>query len=255
MVSIDQPTCFDSSKVAVAVSSVSDGQMQHGLDYQNNEVTKNRQAFFSNAAVVPKKTVLVGITYSSKNTYDKIVEVDKLTKDLAQPTHQVEPADCLITTRSQVSLLLPIADCVGTVLYDKTNNVLALAHLGRHSSIAQLAKKVVQHLQVSFGTKPSDIVVWMAPSIQSSHYILSSADFAVNNPDWHGYFKRLPEGYSLDLQGYNKQLLLNQGVLENNINISPSNTASNPEYWSHFTQTTIKQQQAPPRFAVVAMLQ
>ena len=75
------------------------------------------------------------IIYDEAQRYDLIVEVGE--NDTCKHIDEVH-ADALVTESPNVGLMLPIADCVGTVIYDPVQRRLALVHLGRHSTVAGL---------------------------------------------------------------------------------------------------------------------
>ncbi|MDQ5913381.1 MAG: purine-nucleoside/S-methyl-5-thioadenosine phosphorylase / adenosine deaminase [Patescibacteria group bacterium] len=253
MIKADQPDCFPQNVVA-NVSSVADGQMQLGWSESQDEVVESRRRFLAECDIDIKQTVLLRVRYGDELTYDVIEEVG--TEHGAQGMYALEggPTDCLITNQKEVALFLPIADCVATVVHDPIHNVLALVHLGRHSTVANLAEKLVTYLLKVYNTDPKDLIIWMAPSLQKQSHILQYADFANNNLDWQPYCTRLANGFLLDMQGYNHSRFIAMGVPSENITISSVDTGTNSNYWSHYTETTIRGHEAPPRFAVVCMM-
>lgn len=253
MIQADQPDCFPQNVIA-SVSALEDGQMQLGWSQPQNEVVENRRRFLSECGIDIKQTVLLRVRYGDELTYDVIEEVGA--EHCARGMYNLEggPTDCLITNQPEVALFLPIADCVATVVHDPIQNVLALAHLGRHSTVANLAEKLVRHLAQTHNTDPKDLIIWMAPSLQKQSHILQYADFANNNLDWQPYCTKLANGFSLDMQGYNHSRFTSMGVPTENITISSADTGQNSNYWSHYTETTIQGHEAPPRFAVVCMM-
>lgn len=254
MIQADQPTCFDDTVVA-KVSSQADGQMQLGWKESDEVVIENRKRFLAASGLAIDALTLVRVKYHDEATYDLIRVADQSWRGAGAFSHdKVLPADCLVTTTPGVALFLPIADCVGTVVHDPRQGVLALAHLGRHSSVAKVPTKLVTFLEQQYQSKPEDLIVWMAPSIKGQHYLLERADFAADDPDWRGFCQEAEGGFLLDLQGYNTQLFSKSGVPKQAVHVSPVNTATDREYWSHYTERTIKGRNAPPRFAVVCAL-
>lgn len=254
MIKADQPVCFPDAVVA-SVSSEADGQMQHGWKESDKKVTKNRKKFLGKHKLGLDDATLVRVQYADNATYDVIREITPDEKGIGMQEKAGDVADCLITTIPGTTLFLPIADCIGTVVYDPAHQVLAVAHLGRHSTIASLAGKLIGYLQKQHNSDPTDLIVWMAPSIHAPHYVLEQADFAKGKPRWQAYCTAVEGGYSLDMQGYNQNQFEVAGVPANNIHISPVDTATNPEYWSHYTETTLNKKSPPPRFALIAALQ
>lgn len=253
MIQKDQPACFD-SHVLAAVSSSQDGQMQLGWDEPEAEVMQNRRRFLAAVGLIPEQTVLVRVRYHKDATYDVIRAVHEADQSQNMFQAEGELADCLVTATPGVALFLPVADCIGTIVYDAKHRVLALAHLGRHSTLAQLPEKLVSYLAANYQSNPEDLKIWMSPSIQAPHYVLKTADFAKNNPVWQPYCTAVEGGFSLDMQGYNQSRFIAAGTQPENIILSDVDTATDPTYWSHYTETTARGSAPPPRFAVACML-
>lgn len=253
MIKADQPTIFD-DEIICGVSSVEDGQMILGKAEPDSSVIDNRQSFLEKLGLSLERTTLVKVSYSDNATYDKIKLVSS--KDGGWGMQEIvdEGSDCLVTSTTGLALFVPVADCGATVVYDPKNQVLALAHLGRHSTIAGLAKKLTNYLVKNFQTNPADLKVWISPSISPKSYILKYADFAKDKQEWTDYCKKVDGGYSLDNAGFNKSQFVSTGVKPENIQISDVDTAVNSNYWSHQTEVSVNKRPAPPRFAVVACL-
>lgn len=253
MIQADQPHCLESTVIA-AVSSKDDGQMQLGWNEPPDVVIKNRSVFLDSVGLSVDEAVLVRIQYGKGKSYDLIHGVGKA--QLGQGMRELDgiAVDCLVTTMPGVALFLPVADCIATIVHDPVRGVLALAHLGRHSTVANLAEKLVGYLEDQCQSNPADLIVWMSPSIQMPDYILKQADFALENPAWQPYCTPLTGGFSLDMQGYNQSRFTAAGVQPENITISSINTAKDSNYWSHYTERTVKNKPAPPRFGVVCSL-
>lgn len=228
MICADQPTCFPED-VLVRVSSKDEGTvLDRAVGVHNPSIVTNRTRLCDDCGISYGDVVYQRILYDERQTYDLIERVD----EQATCKHVDEiHADALITTERGVGLMLPIADCVATVLYDPATKQLALAHLGRHSTIAKLMVKTIDEL-VRGGAREQDLIIWMAPSIKASHYRLEYFDHT-DDADWQAYAERREDGIYLDLQGYNRAAAITRGVLPTHINESPVNTATNDAYFSH----------------------
>lgn len=243
MIIKDQPTCFPEN-VLVAVSSVEDGTMlDRVMGVHDGSTVSNRTEFCKKIGIDYGDVVFQRIVYSDDRTYELICEVDE--GSTAKMTSEVV-ADALVVGKNNVGLMLPVADCVATVLYDKSRNVLSLLHLGRHSTLTPLLARVIEKFK-NEGSKAEDLIVWMSPNAHASHYVMEYFDHA-DDPDWKEYCIKESDGYHLDLQGFNKSVCLKQGILEKNIHTSPINTVTSPDYFSHSAGDT------KGRFVVVAML-
>lgn len=240
MISSDQPTCFPSSLI-VSVSSRDDGTVLDRTlpNIHESNIVENRQKFCAKAGVDYERCVYQIIRYDDQSTYDVIKVVDA-------PSTRGVYADVLYTEMPGIGLFLPIADCVGTVIYDPVRRALALAHIGRHASIAKTMNEAIGRF-IENGSNPADLTIWMAPSVAQTDYRMEYFDH-IDDPDWQGFAESRDDGVYLDMTGYNRNLAQNCGVPSANIHISPVNTARDPNYFSH------SQGDTNGRFAVLAMM-
>jgi len=240
MIAADQPTSSP-PELLVAVSSREDGTMldrslgdRHALG-----IVANRKAFCTEAGINYENCVYQIISYAPEATYDVITEVVK-------PNMLGIAADVLYTERPGIGLFLPIADCVGTIIYDPNRKALALAHLGRHASLADTITKTIEFFARK-GSDPQDLHIWMAPSVKQQSYRMEYFDKAAD-PTWKEYCLKKSDGFYLDMQGYNQSRAITAGVSASNIVVSPVDTATNKHYFSH------SQGDREGRFAVIAQL-
>lgn len=243
MIHADQPTCFPDD-IIIALSSKNDSTMlNRSVDMHDPSVIKARELFCNHIGVRYSDTVYQEIEYGHEQTYELLVEVsDKNTTQHLPGVH----ADALFTSERGVGLFLPVADCVATVVYDPKAHMLALLHLGRHSTLTSLVGNTVEHF-VTRGSDPEDILVWMSPSAGRESYRLDWFDYA-DNPDWQGYYTKNEKGYFLDLAGYNAQRFIESGISPANITVSSVDTVRDPNYFSHMTGDVTG------RIAVLAMM-
>ena len=243
MISSDQPNCFDSSILA-AVSSKADGTMlDRTKDFHEEGALSNRHLFCNKAGANYDSYVYQLVTYKDDDSYDKITEVG------ATDTTKFKPevhGDGLFTSEAGVGLFLPVADCVATIVYDPKKKHLALLHLGRHATYANLSTCAIKYFKDK-GSRPEDLLVWMSPSAGPASYLLEWFD-RENDPAWQGFYKKTETGYYLDLAGYNEARFKQAGVLENHIYKSSVDTMTDDNYFSH------KGGDTNGRIAVVAMI-
>jgi len=243
MISQDQPTCFPDD-ILVAVSSKSSGTMlDRAIGIHDGSIVSNRTKFCDRIGVSYGDAVYQRIIYGDNRSYDLICEVDD--GSTTKYTSEVV-ADALFTKSKNVALMLPVADCVATVIYDPVNRSLALVHLGRHSTVVNLLERVIDKFTHE-GSDPRSLIVWMSPSAQSPDYVMEYFDQA-DEPAWQNFCQRSEQGIQLDLQGYNANICLQAGLLHQNIHTSSINTITSGNYFSHFTGD------AHGRFAVVAVM-
>lgn len=243
MIVNDQPTCFPDN-VLVKFSSKNDGTvLDRAVGVHNPSVVTNRTRFCDALGVSYGDVVFQRIVYDNHQTYEEVARVNE--RDTTKRISEVA-ADALYTTTKNIGLLLPVADCIATVFYDPIRGALAVAHLGRHSSLAGLIDKLLD-VFVTDGSNLAELVVWMSPHAQKQSYALDFFTYE-NEPDWQDFFKIRDGKYYLDMAGHNKATMIRRGVTEANIHISPIDTVNDENYFAHSAGDTTG------RMALLAMM-
>ena len=242
MIAADQPVCFPSD-LLVAVSSKDDGTMLNRIRGRHvAEVLENRRRFCDQIGITYDEVIYHVISYDQAQTFDNIAEVTET--DTVKYNNEGIFADALYTEAAGVGLFLPVADCIATVIYDPKRRALMLAHLGRHSTVAQLMTQAVKYF-VERSSRAKDLQIWMSPSITQKNYRMDYFDH-VDNTKWRNFCHQTADGIYLDMQGFNRSLAVQSGVPSDNIFISSIDTADDPNYFSHSAGDT------GGRFAVLA---
>ena len=244
MIAADQPTCFPSD-LLVAVSSKNDGTMLNRIRGRHvAEVLDNRRRFCDQIGINYDDVVYHVISYDQGQTFDAIADVTEV--DTVKYNNEGIFADALYTEAAGVGLFLPVADCIATAIYDPKRRALMLAHLGRHSTVAQLMTRAVKYF-VGRSSQANDLQIWMSPSITQKNYRMDYFNHT-NDTNWHNFCRQTADGIYLDMQGFNRSLAIQAGVPGRNIFISPIDTTDNPNYFSHSSGDI------GGRFAVVACM-
>lgn len=229
MIAVDQPTIFGSA-VNAAISSKSDGNMKFGIG-SDADTEKNRREFLRGVGLDIARTTLVGVTYDTDNFAKyRTVSADEKGAGMTAGS-EVAHADALATDQPGHALFLPLADCVGIILYDPIHRILMVSHVGRHSAEIDGARRSVKHLSAQFGTGPTDLKVWLSPGVGKATYPL------------HRFGGR-------GLQEVIMGQLQMDGVKKENIEASGIDTAESTDYYSH--SQYLKGNDDYGRFAIVA---
>lgn len=255
MIAADQPKIFPDDVLA-AVSSNSNGTIRHPT--LDPFASGNIRKWCGELGVEIGQTVGVYITYGDDHTYRTIVDVEEpLSREGCATPDGWQKADALVTNVPGIGLLLPIADCNAVTIYDPTNHVIALAHLGWHATVNNLARELISHLVKTYGSRPADLLISFSPSIRRESYVFETLDMT-DDTTWHiePYATKRQDGkYEIDLVAYNVDQLVDRGVTRDHIEISPVNTATSEHYYSHFMRHQLGQTpKTTNRFAVVAMM-
>lgn len=231
MIAADQPTIFG-EKVIAAVSSIHDGNLKFGVLEDDTQVTANRRAFLEKVGIDISRTTLVSLTYDTDD-FAKYYAVEEDDKQAGMLVKGERYADALLTSRAGHALFLPIADCVGVILFDAERQLLMVSHIGRHSLEIEGALKSVQFMQ-QHGANPTSIKAWLSPAVGKATYPLH----ALGGRSLHEVIT---------------EQLLKAGVKTENIEVSKVDTAISENYYSH-SQFLKGSETEPGRFAIVAMM-
>lgn len=240
MIADDQPQNIPEG-LCIGVSSRSDGTMRGRLSagIHSKKAIDNRWTFCGTVGCRFDECVYLRVNYLPESKYDII-------ENVTRPNGDGVRADILYTETIGLGLFLTVADCTATAVYDPVRRAVALAHLGRHSTMVDAMRKTIEYFTAR-GSKASDLQIWMAPSVQQQSYRMEYFDLA-SEPAWQDYCDARDGGFYLDLPGFNKQQAINCGVKAANIAVSPVDTATSPDYYSH------SQGDTDERFAMVVQM-
>ncbi len=148
--------------------------------------------------------------------------------------NKIENCDGIITNKSNIPLMVMVADCIPVLIFDKEKKVIGAIHAGRNGTFKQITKKAINLMIKEFDSNPDDILVTLGPSIHSCCYEVGEdlADIAQKSFGENYIIKRDNRFY-LDLQTLNFDQLKSVGVKEQNIEISPICTSCNKNYFSY----------------------
>ena len=162
--------------------------------------------------------------------------------------------DASITNAANMLLTVQAADCVPILLVDPKKRAVAAIHAGWRGTLARIAAKTVGRMQQEFGSKPSDLLAAIGPSIGQCCYEVGvelvtkfTAQFADaaeyfdeprtgDEPDPIQWLNMKPPGHQpppknvhLDLRKANVSQLKAAGIRAANICVSDLCTACNTD--------------------------
>jgi copper oxidase (laccase) domain-containing protein len=219
--------------IVIAVSVVDDGTMKKVGHADPEQVDENRIAWLGRHGVDIKQTVLVSLDYATDD-FCHYSFVDQTMTGDGMTRRSTMTNDALATHASHVALFLPLADCVGAVLYDPMTKILMLSHLGRHNLEQHGGQKSVEYLAKEHTVDPKNLLVWLSPSAGKENYPLFNFDHT-------------------SLQQVTIEQMLAAGVYKENITPSNIDTTKCQEYFSH-SEYKKGHRQTDGRFAVLAMI-
>ena len=162
---------------AILISTRQDGTMK-GED--RVAVLHNRRQFLEMHGHNPSRSTIVRLNYEGSDYCRYQLVEDAQHGDGV--THEMGAiSDALLTNNPEVSLFLPLADCVGVVLYDEAGEWLMVSHLGRHNLEQDGGRKSAEYFVSETGVPASRIKVYMTPAAGKINYPL----FAFSNRSLH----------------------------------------------------------------------
>lgn len=213
-------------------STTADGTMRSiNADYTSAQ--NNRAAFVKKCGINPASVTLHTLSYGGKDYCRYKLLNDKQLGDGIVRDSTID-ADAVVVTQHHHGILLPLADCVGAVIYEPMMNILMVSHLGRHNLEQFGGAKCIQYLIDTFKIDASRLTVQLSPSASSNNYPL----FAFNNRS---------------LQEVAIEQLLDAGVKLANITPSPIDTTVDTNLFSH-SEFLKGNRNSDGRFAIVATL-
>ncbi len=156
--------------------------------------------------------------------------------------------DGMITDTEGIVLVTLYADCVPLYFVDPVHRAIGLSHSGWRGTVNRMGAVTIKAMQDNFGTRPSDLICAIGPSICMDCYEVSSDvadEFMKEFPGClitagdtlgdnslllsHGNDK-----YLLDLRAANRLIMLEAGVPASNIEMPGICTCHVPDYlFSH----------------------
>lgn len=139
--------------------------------------------------------------------------------------------DALILTNKEQAVFLNFADCTPIILYDKKNNIGAIAHAGWRGTVEKIAPKTVKKiLELNNETSCKNIYAIIGPAISSCCYnvgqeVINGIKESVNNTN--GLFYNRNDKVYIDLKEANKRQLEEFGLPTENIDTCPYCTSCN----------------------------
>jgi copper oxidase (laccase) domain-containing protein len=217
---------------AIHCSTATDGSMK-STDKSYASVLPARQKFLETHDIKPEDTTLLQLVYETEDFCRYITLTDDNRGDGITRQATIV-SDALVTTRPSHALFLPLADCIGAVLYDPDTSVLMVSHLGRHNVEQGGGSKSVQYLVKNHDVNPKNLKVWLSPAAGKDNYPLHAFD-------------------NRGLHEVATEQLITAGIVPGNIDTSPIDTTTDTTYFSH-SEFLKGHRDTDGRFGVVAVM-
>jgi YfiH family protein len=165
---------------------------------------------------------------------NRVLVIDKET-EVSSLLHKGErpEADAILTNKKGLAIGVLTADCVPVILVDPVKEVVGIVHAGWRGTVAEICGKAVTNMRDHFGSHTEDISAAIGPSIGPCCYEVGeevAANFLTGSFQEKVVVTNRAGGRGkLDLRKANRLLLLESGVEEGNISVSPLCTSCNTD--------------------------
>ena len=189
-------------------------------------VMENYRSLCKNLGIVPERLVF---TDQVHNTVVRRASAADCGKGMIYQ-RDYSGVDGHITNEPNVPLLVFGADCVPIFLYDQAEHAIGAVHAGWKGTAGKIAAAAVRRMEESFGSRANNIVAVIGPSIGPECYEVGREVADVFCQAFYNTEKIVQkkqesadnesEKYMLDLWEANRHVLMEAGVLSENIFIS-----------------------------------
>ncbi|MBZ9577703.1 peptidoglycan editing factor PgeF [Patescibacteria group bacterium] len=194
------------ANLIVVLSEKSDGAMKFSPE--------NKERFLGKLGIKDKLAVKAGLVYGNNV---KVVSNEEAGKT-------IEKTDGLITADKNLFLTITMADCLPIFIFDPEKEIIGLVHGGWRNLAQNILTLSVEKIAENFGSLPKDILVGIGPGISQCHFEVKE-DLLVEFKPYLGNALLNKNGkLFLDLKKIAKIQLINLGIKEENIEISPECT-------------------------------
>ena len=217
---------FD-KKIEILISEISDGNMRFFGEGDELRVIENQKKL--GAKVGLNKIVRIRTIYGERKDfteYQEITESNFAEYNIENPEERILVSDGLVTECADVGILLPLADCLGAVVFDEKQEIVGLLHAGRHNVEQDGPRKFIEFFVERFGSDVKNLKIYFSP--HAVNYQISKLN------------KTLSEAA--------KEQFVGAGVFAENIVDPKIDTVSNENFPSHSSGDVDN------RFAIVVRL-
>jgi len=213
--------CFASMNLGMRT----DDNVEH--IYKNYEILSKSLSFNLYDMVKAYQTHTSNIKYATEEDKGKIYDETPGYVDI----------DGLITDKKNIALSTYHADCTPIFFYDPVKKIIGMAHAGWRGTIKNITGNMVQKFVAEFNSNPQDILAVIGPSLGQCCFEVDKdvAEIILStNENYEKFMKIKGMKYHFDLWAINKYILLNEGLREENIEISGLCTKCNNDlFFSH----------------------
>ena len=149
----------------------------------------------------------------------------------------VKFVDGLVSELPGVPLLQLSADCLLILVVDPMRRALGTAHASWRGTVAHIASNLIRAMTQSFGSKPQDLMIGIAPCASPPRYEVGEDVCRIVREMLSAGESVLPKAPSgrrcFDLKGANTQAIMDMGVSPQNLITAAECTMADERFYSH----------------------
>jgi YfiH family protein len=144
---------------------------------------------------------------------------------------QLEGVDAVMTNVSGLCIGVSTADCIPVLLYDRVHRAVSAIHAGWRGTVKRIAEKAVKKMTGVYGSRPEDMLAQIGPGIHLESFEVGDEVFEAFEKEGFAMdtiSKRFPskdgsaqEKWHIDLPACNRQQLIDSGIPEHQVKVSP----------------------------------
>ena len=159
------------------------------------------------------------------------------------------PADILLIEEKYKNIVVgnQMADCPILIIEDRKQGITALSHCGAPYINRELPHQTAKVLIEKFNSDSENLYAYVGSNSKKESYIYDKyPSWATNDRIWEGNIVKNDERYNIDMEGAIIKQLKKLNI--NNITISPNDTVTNEQYYSHSAFVNGKQDKKEQNF-------
>ena len=262
---IIQANIFDDALLIHGFSTKGWGNMSRALERDPKRTAQiNDSRFLRQLDIDPLSRVIVNPTLTHSTNiafleakrdvvgYTEVSLANPCITKVAKTNDYSIGLDAVFTQDRKLVLTMRPADCAIVYIFDPLTQTIGLIHVGTAGLLGGLLENSMNFLKQNFVDNLQRLFVWVAPSISGSAYDLSKTNI------WKKHLsKKLPSDFAkyYDPKDLIWRTFTSFGVIEENIEISPYCTASDPDlFFSHHRCQTDEERATEGRMIAVLAL-
>ena len=195
------------------------------LNIDKSKIILPKQEHTDNIRIIHEKDIV-----NCKNNYTKEDNLDNIDSTLVTNLfYKLRDIDGLITNVKGAILATTFSDCIPIFFYDPIKNVIGNIHSGWVGTTKKIGAKAVDMLVNNMDCNPKNILCFIGPHIRKDHFLVNGDVKEIFENTFMDICKKYDiieetnlynekgKQYRIDTTLINKIMLIEKGILENNI--------------------------------------